>query len=95
MGVAGKIRFLGIDGMPGKGGGIDCVANGILAGTYIYPTNGEQIVKLCLDILQGRHYKRDNIIQSVIVTPDNAPLLLQTGKEMEQRNRDLFTCRTR
>ncbi len=91
MGVAGKIRFLGIDGMPGKGGGIDCVANGILAGTYIYPTNGEQIVKLCLDILQGRHYKRDNIIQSVIVTPDNAPLLLQTGKEMEQRNRDLFT----
>ena len=89
--MAGKIRFLGIDGMPGKGGGIDCVANGILAGTYIYPTNGEQIVKLCLDILQGRHYKRDNIIQSVIVTPDNAPLLLQTGKEMEQRNRDLFT----
>ena len=90
-GVADKIRFLGVDGLPGKGNGIDCVAKGILAGTYIYPTNGEQIVKLCLDILQGNRYKRDNIMQGIIVTPDNAALLLQTGKEMEQRNLDLLT----
>ena len=91
MGAVDKIRFLGIDGLPGKGEGIDCVANGVLAGTYIYPTHGEQIVKLCLDILQGQPYKRDNIMQSVIVTPDNASVLLQTGKEMEQRSHDLLT----
>lgn len=91
MGVVDKIQFLGIDGLPGKGDGIECVANGILAGTYTYPTNGEQIVKLCLDILQGQPYKRDNIMQSVLVTPDNASLLLQTGKEMEQRSHDLLT----
>ncbi|MDD6438274.1 MAG: substrate-binding domain-containing protein [Prevotella sp.] len=91
MGVVDKIQFLGIDGLPGKGEGIECVANGILAGTYTYPTNGEQIVKLCLDILQGQPYKRDNIMQSVLVTPDNASLLLQTGKEMEQRSHDLLT----
>ncbi len=91
MGAVDKIRFLGIDGLPGKGEGIDCVANGVLAGTYIYPTHGEQIVKLCLDILQGQPYKRDNIMQSVLVTPDNASVLLQTGKEMEQRSHDLLT----
>lgn len=91
LGVVDKIQFLGIDGLPGKGEGIECVANGILAGTYTYPTNGEQIVKLCLDILQGQPYKRDNIMQSVLVTPDNASLLLQTGKEMEQRSHDLLT----
>ena len=91
MGVVDKIRFLGIDGLPGKGEGIECVANGILAGTYTYPTNGEQIVKLCLDILQGQPYKRDNIMQSVLVTPGNASVLLQTGKEMEQRSHDLLT----
>lgn len=68
---------------------------GILAGTYTYPTNGEQIVKLCLNILQKQPYKRDNIMQGVIVTPDNASVLLQTGKEMEQRSHDLLTPRTR
>lgn len=91
MGMADKIRFLGIDGLPGKGEGIESVAKGLLAGTYTYPTNGEQIVKLCLNILQGKPYKRDNIMQSVIVTPENASVLLQTGKEMEQRNHDLLT----
>lgn len=91
MGAVDKIRFLGIDGLPGKGEGIECVDKGILAGTYTYPTNGEQIVKLCLNILQKQPYKRDNIMQSVIVTPDNASVLLQTGKEMEQRSHDLLT----
>lgn len=83
--------FLGIDGLPGKGEGIDAVDKGILAGTYIYPTHGEQIVKLALDILQKKPYKRDNIMKSVIVTPDNAPIILQSSEEMEQRNKDLFT----
>ena len=91
LGLAGNIRFLGIDGLPGKDGGIESVAKGLLAGTYIYPTKGEQIVKLCLNILQGKPYRRDNLMQSIIVTPDNASLLLQTGREMEQRNRDLLT----
>lgn len=91
LGVVDKIQFLGIDGLPGKGEGLECVANGILAGTYTYPTNGEQIVKLCLNILQKQPYKRDNIMQSVLVTPDNASLLLQAGKEMEQRSHDLLT----
>lgn len=83
--------FLGIDGLPGKGEGIDAVDKGILAGTYIYPTHGEQIVKLALDILQKKPYKRDNIMKSIIVTPDNAPVILQSSEEMEQRNKDLFT----
>lgn len=83
--------FLGIDGLPGKDEGIDAVNKGIFAGTYIYPTHGEQIVKLALDILQKKPYKRDNIMKSVIVTPDNAPIILQSSEEMEQRNKDLFT----
>lgn len=90
-GVADKIRFLGIDGLPGKDGGMESVAEGKLAGTYIYPTNGEQIVKLCLNILLGHPYHHDNIMHSVIVTPDNAAVLLQSGQEMEQRSHDLLT----
>lgn len=86
-----RLLFLGIDGLPGKCEGIDAVDKGTLAGTYIYPTHGEQIVKLALDILQKKPYKRDNIMKSVIVTPDNAPVILQSSEEMEQRNKDLFT----
>lgn len=89
-GVAKDIRFLGIDGLPGKGEGIDAVKKGILAGTYIYPTHGEQIVRLALDILQKKPYKRENIMKSVIVTPDNAPVIMQSSEEMDERSKDLL-----
>ncbi len=88
--VAKNIRFLGIDGLPGKGNGIEAVEKGILAGTYIYPTHGEQIVRLALDILQKKPYKRENIMRSVIVTPDNAPIIMQSSEEMVQRSQDLL-----
>lgn len=89
-GVAKDIRFLGIDGLPGKDNGIEAVEKGILAGTYIYPTHGEQIVRLALDILQKKPYKRENIMRSVIVTPDNAPIIMQSSEEMVQRSQDLL-----
>lgn len=88
--VAKDIRFIGIDGLPGKGNGIEAVEKGILAGTYIYPTHGEQIVRLALDILQKKPYKRENIMRSVIVTPDNAPIIMQSSEEMVQRSQDLL-----
>ena len=89
-GVAGKIMFLGIDGLPGKGEGIEAVENGKFAGTYIYPTHGEEIVRLALDILQGRKFKRDNFMKSVIVTPDNASIIQQTSMEMLRQSHDLL-----
>lgn len=92
-GVAKDIRFLGVDGLPGKGNGIEAVEKGILAGTYIYPTHGEQIVRLALDILQKKPYKRENIMRSVIVTPDNAPIIMQSSEEMVQRSQDLLILR--
>lgn len=89
-GVAKDILFLGIDGLPGPGEGIDAVEKGIFAGTYVYPTHGEEIIKLALDILQGHKYKRENIMKSIIVTPDNAAVMQQTSLEMVQQNKDLL-----
>ena len=43
--------------------------------TYIYPTHGEDIVRLALDILQGKKFRRENIMKSVVVTPYNAQLI--------------------
>ncbi len=89
-GLAKNILFLGIDGLPGPGEGIDAVEKGIFAGTYVYPTHGEEIIKLALDVLQGRKYKRENIMKSVIVTPDNASIMQQTSMELERQGHDLL-----
>lgn len=94
-GNVGDIRFLGIDGLPGPGEGIDAVEKGELAGTYIYPTHGDQIIRLALDILQKKPYQKTTIMKSVIVTPDNAPILMQSSMELQRQTNDLLVLQNK
>ena len=42
--------FCGIDGLPGKNGGIQMVRDDVLDASYIYPTRGDQLLQLALAI---------------------------------------------
>ena len=50
--------FCGIDGLPGENGGIQQVRDSLLEASYIYPTHGDQLLQLALDILEGKPYKK-------------------------------------
>ena len=88
-GTEGRLLILGIDGMPGEG--LEYVQLGHQVGTYIYPTHGEQIVKLALDILTGRPYERDNELRGALVTPENVDIMAATATELMQQSGDLVT----
>ena len=66
------IHFIGIDGLPGPGGGIQAVADGQLNATFIYPTGGKIAVQTALRILKGEKVPKDVTLSSVAITPQNA-----------------------
>lgn len=68
--------FCGIDGLPGKYGGIQMVRDDILDASYIYPTRGDQLLQLALDILDGKPYPKETVLTSAIVTSENANVLI-------------------
>ena len=77
--------YCGIDGLPGKNGGITLVNDSILDASFIYPTNGDRLLQLAVDILEGKPYKKETLMMSAIVTHDNARvLLMQTEETMRQ-----------
>lgn len=78
-----QMLFVGIDGLPGENQGVDLVAKGVMTASYIYPTKGETIVPLAMNILQGKPYKRMNYFQSALVTAENAKLIDMQYKEIE------------
>lgn len=86
-----QMLFVGIDGLPGKNQGVDLVAKGVMTASYIYPTKGEAIVPLAMNILQGKPYKRMNYFQSALVTAENAKLIDMQYKEIEDQTADLNT----
>lgn len=88
-GQEGAVSILGIDGLPDEG--IEYVQFGHQKGTYVYPTHGEQIVRLALDILTGSPYERDNLMHGMMVTPDNADLMALNSNELARQGNDLIT----
>lgn len=86
-----QMLFVGIDGLPGENQGVDLVDQGVMTASYIYPTKGETIVPLAMNILQGKPYKRMNYFQSALVTAENAKLIDMQYKEIEDQTADLNT----
>lgn len=86
-----QMLFVGIDGLPGENQGVDLVDQGVMTASYIYPTKGETIVPLAMNILQGKPYKRMNYFQSALVTAENAKLIDMQYKEIEGLTADLNT----
>lgn len=74
--------FCGIDGLPGKDGGIQLVRDGVLDASYIYPTHGDQIIDLAINILEKKSYEKETMMMSAIVTKDNAKVLLMQSEEL-------------
>ena len=74
--------FCGIDGLPGKNGGIQMVRDDVLDASYIYPTRGDQLLQLALAILNGEPYEKETMLTAAIVTSENANVLMLEGDEV-------------
>ena len=90
-----NIQFCGIDAMPQKGGGMQLVADDTLFASYIYPTRGDEVMQLAMNILTNKKYKRENQLSSALVTRDNARVLLMQNDETVRQQDHLSALRSR
>lgn len=79
------IKIVGIDALPVSGGGMENVRDGNLEASYIYPTRGDSVMQLALNILEKKPYKRDNYLKGALVTKANANVLLMQNEEMNKQ----------
>ena len=83
--LGGEVLYCGIDGLPGENGGIQLVRDSLLDASYIYPTHGDQIIELAVNILEGKPYEKETMLMSALVTRDNAKVLLMESEEIMQQ----------
>ncbi len=81
--------FCGIDGLPGQDGGIRQVRDSILEASFIYPTYGDRLLQLAIDILDGKPYQKETKMMSALVTRDNANVLLLQSAELLRQEANL------
>lgn len=89
------IIYVGVDALPNEGAGMCQVRDGILTASAIYPTHGDELLQLALDILDGHKFEHENFLASSIVTADNARVLLQQHEEVVRQGDYLRRMHTR
>lgn len=88
-GLQDKCRFVGVDGLAGKDGGLELVRQGVLEASMLYPTKGDEVIALAMKILRHEPFARDNYLSTSIVTRNNAELILMEAKDSERQRSSL------
>lgn len=92
-GTEGSVKILGVDGLPDEG--IEYVKLGHQVGTYVYPTHGEEIVKLSLDILTKQPYERNKYLSGMLVMPENVDMIEMNSRQLISANNHLVTVQNK
>ena len=80
MGEPSDVLFFGVDALPDAG--LQDVMDGRLTASYLYPTRGDLVMELAMNILSGRPYQRENLLESALVDKYNAPILKMQAAEI-------------
>lgn len=83
--------FIGIDALPGKGLGIDQVLDNNLDATFIYPTGGDKVMQIAMDILQKRPFERETILGTALVDKTNARLMKMQSEHILSQDAKMET----
>lgn len=74
-GSVDEFFFVGVDGIPGTGRGIEAVADGVLGASMLYPTGGREAIRLSLSILHDLSFEKMNLLQTTVIDPANARII--------------------
>lgn len=86
LGLEQKIKIIGVDGLVGDNGGINLVEKGIIKGTVLYPTGGEEAFLTAINMLHDKPYKKENILTTTIIDSSNVRIMkLQAEKVLAQQ----------
>lgn len=84
--IPSNVIYLGVDALPTPKGGIESVKDGELTVSAIYPTHGDELMELALNILDGNPYDKETMLETSLVTQANARVLLMQHKEVENQS---------
>ncbi len=77
----GDIKIIGIDAAPNIG--IKAVADSVIDATFVYPTEGYQLIRTATAILNGKPYERTTLFRNpIMVDAANAAILLRQDEAL-------------
>lgn len=89
--LAQRIKFIGIDALPGEGLGLEAVAKGELLGSFYYPSGSGIAIRVADRILNHKDYAKEYALTSPLISQDNAGTIYLQMNQMVEYQRQIDT----
>jgi signal transduction histidine kinase/AraC-like DNA-binding protein/ABC-type xylose transport system substrate-binding protein len=84
-----KIKVIGVDALPGTGGGLQMVDDKLLNASLLYPTGGKEAITTAFHILNKEPFQRENILQSLVIDSTNVQLMKMQWSRINSQQKDI------
>ncbi|MFB0493898.1 signal transduction histidine kinase/DNA-binding response OmpR family regulator [Mucilaginibacter sp. OAE612] len=84
-----SIKVLGVDALPGHGGGLQMVASKTINASMLYPTGGKEAIMTAFRILNKESFARENLLQSVVIDSANVQLMKMQWSKISSQQKDI------
>lgn len=85
LGLENKIKFVGVDALNSPNGGIDLVKKGILKASILYPTGGNEALRLALKIYNREPVSKNNLLNTIVIDKINAEIIESQMDKVDQQ----------
>jgi signal transduction histidine kinase/AraC-like DNA-binding protein/CheY-like chemotaxis protein/ABC-type xylose transport system substrate-binding protein len=84
-----QIKIVGVDALPGNGGGLQMVAAKALDASLLYPTGGKEAIVTAFRILNKEPFLKENILQSLVIDSSNVQLMKLQWNKVSSQQKDI------
>jgi len=89
LNLSKQIKVIGIDALPGQGGGLQMVNSKTLTASVLYPTGGKEAISTAFKILNGESFLKENILQSLVIDSSNVELMNLQWNKFSNQQKDI------
>jgi signal transduction histidine kinase/CheY-like chemotaxis protein/AraC-like DNA-binding protein len=89
LNLSNSIKVIGVDALPGNGGGLNLVSNKTLTASVLYPTGGKEAINIAMRILNKESFSKENILQTVVIDSSNVQLMKLQWDRINSQQSDI------
>ena len=78
-----RVYIMGVDGLTGKGNGVEAITSGQIDASATYTTGGDLVIQTAMNILEGKDFARDTELETYLIDRETAPLINNIYKEVD------------
>jgi len=87
--LSNQIKVIGIDALPGQGGGLQMVSSKIITASLLYPTGGKEAISTAFKILNKESFSKENILQTLVIDSSNVDLMKLQWNKFSSQQKDI------